>query len=269
MDKIIEKKFEDIDQKKYLDLNNLNIDEFIISHDNEKYCIIKIGDENISIKLRENFYILNYLFIGDNKLKCINLNFDMFANLKVVDISDNPNLEELTFLPRNLEELVCNNCQLTKICSHDVIKKIHCMDNKIASLENFPSLEDLKCDNNKIQFINSMLRLKKLSCTNNPLIKIDYLPNLLVLDCSLTLLAGKISFAPIITHLICHNTNITDISELNEIYEIEFNDSQIQYLPYLPKLKSIIFNNKDLKLSPNYKIKNFLEYGGNIDIVFE
>ena len=30
-----------------------------------------------------------------------------------------------------------------------------------------------------------------------------------------------------------------------------------------------IFNNKNIKLSSNYRIKKFLEYGNKIDIVFE
>jgi hypothetical protein len=270
MDKNIKKKFEEAIKKKYLDLSNLDIDEITFFDTNNNIeCMIKANNEKNNFLLQKNLLKLDYLFINDNKLNYINLNFNIFTNLKVIDISDNCNLKEINFLPPNLEELVCNNCQLIKICSHDKITKIHCMDNQIILLGNFPNILDLKCDNNKIEFIPSMLKLKRLTCANNPLIKIDYLPNLLTLDCSLTQLTGKITFAPMITDLICHDTKISDISELNEIFEIEFYDSQIEYLPYLPRLKSIIFNNKDLKLSPNYKIKKLLEYGGKIDIVFE
>jgi hypothetical protein len=257
---ILENNFEQIvlqiKENKYLDLSNLNLDELLFS------------DISLFLIKQNEISGIIYLFINDNKLNNINLDINIFLNLKVIDISDNPDLKEINYLPPNLEELVCNNCQLTKICSHDKIKKIHCMDNKIKILGIFPSLEDLKCDNNNLELIPSMLKLKKLTCTNNPLIKLDFQPNLLVLDCSLTQLEGKITFAPMITNLICHNTKISDISDLNEIYEIEFYDSNIDCLPYLPRLKSIIFNNKNLQLSPNYKIKNFLEYGGKIDIVF-
>jgi hypothetical protein len=265
------KKFEEVNENKYLDLSNLDLDEIIFSDENNKIeCFIRKQDEQFNLSLQNNFYDIIYLFINDNKLNNINLNFNIFAKLKVIDISDNNNLEEINYLPPNLEELVCNNCQLVKICSHDTIKKIHCMDNKISQLNNYPLLEDLKCDNNKLDFIPSMLKLKRLTCANNiTLFKIDYQPNLQILDCSLTALEGKITFAPMITNLICHDTKISDVSELNEVAEIEFYDSEIRYLPFLPRLKSIIFNDKNIKLSPNYKIKKFLEYGNKIDIVFE
>lgn len=258
------KKFEEAQKNKYLDLSNLDLDEMIFFEKNKQIgCTFFEQDEKF------NLCDIIYLFINDNKLKNINLNLNTFIKLKVIDISDNCNLEEINYLPPNLEELVCNNCQLIKICGHNTIKKIHCMDNKISQLNSYPLLEDLKCDNNKIEFIPSMLKLKRLSHTNNPIVKIDYQPNLQFLDCSLTPLEGKITFAPMITNLICHDTKISDISELNEVSEIEFYDSEIQYLPFLPRLRSIIFNNKNLKLSPNYKIKKFLEYGDKIDIVFE
>jgi hypothetical protein len=258
------KKFEEAEKNKYLDLSNLDLDEIIFFEENEQIgCSFLKQDEQF------NLSDIIYFFINDNKLNNINLNFNTFAKLKVIDISDNCNLEEINYLPPNLEELVCNNCQLIKICSHGTITKIHCMDNKLSQLNSYPLLEDLKCDNNKIEFIPSMLKLKRLTCANNLIVKIDYQPNLQILDCSLTPLEGKITFAPMITNLICHDTKISDISELNEVVEVEFYDSEIQYLPFLPRLKSIIFNNKNIKLSSNYRIKKFLEYGNKIDIVFE
>jgi Leucine-rich repeat (LRR) protein len=207
-----------------------------------------------------------YLFINDNLLRYVNYN--QFNNLRVIDISDNP-IEEIDNLPNLLEELVCNNCKLKLICPNKSVKKLHCQDNLMEEISYYECLEDLRCDNNKISYLQSLPQLKKISCTANPIEKIDLQKNLVVLDCSDTPLSGSIDFAPLLRNLICTNTKISDISNLKEIFEIEFYDSDIQELPYLPKLKSIIFGNTNIKISPQYKIKKYLEYTGKIDIVFE
>jgi hypothetical protein len=265
---IIKKKIDEIKENNYFDFSDLEIE--FLNFDIYENNIMTISINNVKYKCNlTNSDDLYYLFINDNKIKHLNINFDLslFSKLKVLDISDNP-IEEILSLPQFLEELVCNNCSLKYICGHSKLKKLHIMDNKICDINEYPCLLDLKCDNNNIEYINFFPKLKFLCCANNPIKKIDLIPNLKMIDCSITLLEGEINFAPLLTHLICNKTKISDISQLSEIEGIEFIDSNIKCLPYFSRLKSIIFSDKDIKLSPKYKILKFLEYGGNFDIVF-
>lgn len=245
LQKIIEQ-FDKAEKENYLDLSNIKLKEL----------------PEIPNTLND----IIYLFINDNLIS--NINFSNFLNLKVIDISDNC-IETINFLPENLEELVCNNCKLVNICQNSNIERLHCQDNYLENLNYYEKLVDLRCDNNKIKHIQSLPNLKKLSCTNNPIEKIDIQQNLKVLDCSYSNIEGSINFAPVLHSLICHKTKINDVSNLSNIFEIEFFDSHIECLPFLPKLKSIILGNKNILISPDYKIKKYLEYDGKIDIVFE
>lgn len=244
--KKISQKMEDAEINNYLDLCNLELKELP--------------------EIPNTLNSIIYLFINDNLLN--NVCFNQFDNLRVIDISDNP-IEIIDNLPNLLEELLCNNCKLKQICPNKSVKKLHCQDNLLCEISYYDCLEDLRCDNNKISYLQSLPQLKKISCTANPIEKIDLQQNLIVLDCSNTLLSGSIDFAPHLRNLICTNTQISDVSNLNEIFEIEFYDSNINELPYLPKLKSIIFNNTNIQISSQYKIKKYLEYTGKLDIVFE
>jgi Leucine-rich repeat (LRR) protein len=243
-----EQKIKDADEENYLDLSNLDLD--------------------IIPSIPQTLENIDYLFLNNNKFKKINIDFIIFKNLTVLDMSDNP-IDEILSLPQNLIELVCNNCEIKNICYHPTIKKIHCMNNKLTFLEEYPLLEDLQCSNNKLISIPKLLNLKSLSCSENPTKIINHLPTLKVLNCANTLIEGKINFAPLITHLLCNNTKISDVSELSSLSEIEMNNTEIKELPYLTELKSLIINSMKINLSPQYKIKNLFNLGDKINIIFE
>jgi hypothetical protein len=233
-----------MEEKNYVDLSNKNLNE---------------------IPELENIECIEYLFLNDNKL--INIDLKLFINLKVLDISNNL-IEELLFLPPNLVELVCEGCNLKYICPHENITILHCENNKLTLLESYPQLEDLQCDDNQITTLKSMNNLRRLICRNNPIDKIDLQQELSMLDCSCTNI-NNISFAPNVVHLMCNKSKILDLTGMNNIINIEICDTQILDIPYLENLENLIFNNKNINISPKYKIKNVFEYDCKIDAVFD
>lgn len=210
---------------------------------------------------------IHYLFINNNKLLSIDLN--IFNNLKVVDLSYNE-ITEILFLPKLLEELVCNNCHITYICKHDNLLKLHCFDNKLCDIEEYPMLKDLICSNNNLKNIREYQNLESLICMDNPIDEIKKQQNLKILDCSNTLINCKLSdYFPKLIYLYAHNTKISDISNLLYIKEIEACNSHIKNIPYINSLQSIVIDNTDLMISEKYKLKNYYEYQNKIDIIFD
>lgn len=234
----------------YIDLNDFGVNKIPISF----------------ISKRININNIVFLFAGDNNITNLT-DLNKIPNLRVLDISDNP-IKEIDHLPNKLEELVCRNCQITKICSHEKIKKIHCYGNKLVSLEKYPKLVDLKCDHNNLLSIQTYPSLKHLSCSNNPTTKIKYQPQLIFMDCTDTKMKS-LEEIPLLKYLICQNTQLTDVSFLDNLERLEFAGSQIKSLPYLPKLKNIILDDMNLMISPNYKIISLVKYNKKSDIVFE
>jgi Leucine-rich repeat (LRR) protein len=243
----IQEKIKEAEIDNYLDLSNLELDT------------VPFLPENIV----ENII---FLFINDNALK--NIDLTSFKNLQVLDMSDNL-IDEIIFLPSTLEELVCNNCCLKKICYHPTIKRIHCNNNNLSHIEPYPQITNLQCGNNKLESIPSLPKIMYLICHENPIKQIGNCPNLIDLDCETTLLEGKITFAPMLRYLMCCNTKISDIFDLQELKEIEFYNCNITKLPYLPKLKSIIINNTNINLSAEYKIIKIFNMGSKFNIIFE
>lgn len=244
------------------------IDEKLLISEKTNYIDLYGSQINVLdvkyIMSKLNLDKINYLFVGNNNLKNIDLN--LFANLTVLDISENP-IEQIKYLPENIEELVCNNCNLNYICDNTNLKKLHCMDNKLQNIGNYINLNDLKCDNNFITKIKTFQNLKTLSCTNNPIEIINNQPNLLTLDCVNTNIENIDNLCEL-RNLFCENTKINTVSKLEKLELIEFQNTQINKIDYLPKLKHIIFNNKNVIFNSKYKIETFFEYDGNIDIVF-
>jgi len=110
----IQKRFAYAHLNNYLDLSNL-----------ELFDLPKIPDELYNIK---------YLFINDNKLT--NIDLKPFADLQVIDVSNNP-IRTIDIIPDNLEELVCNCCELEHIIFHKNLKKLHCSSNLLENIEEY------------------------------------------------------------------------------------------------------------------------------------
>ena len=194
--------------------------------------------------LSPELYDVKYLFLNDNRLEKIDVS--LFTKLLVLDVSNNP-IETIDFLPENLEELVCKSCKIKHIVSHKKLKILQCPDNLLENLEEYTNLVDLQCERNKIKIINSYTCLEELVCHNNPLNEIKYQPNL--------------------KHIDCFKTNLSTI-DADKLETIHFAYTQIKKLPYIKTLKNIVFNNGNIELSTDYKLKSYVEYDGNIDILF-
>jgi len=242
---IINEKIDLARETNYLDIPNLELTE-----------LFEIPEDLLEIK---------YLFINNNLIK--NINFQKFNSLKVIDICDNP-IKEINNLPINIEELSCNNCNLTYICDSDSLKMLFCENNKLEFLGNYKNLEDLIINNNLIKKINSYEKMLKLSCSNNPLEIIEEQKELLILECSEVLLCGKINFCKKLTKLFTNNCEISDISELNNLEEVDICNTKIKEIPFFLNLKYLITNEENILISENYKIKKYLFYNDKYNIIF-
>ena len=220
---------------------------------NERIAKLKVNGyldlSNLSLTqipvLSEELYGVKYLFLNDNKLEKIDVS--LFTNLLVLDVSNNP-IETIDALPENLEELTCKSCKMKHIVSHKNLKILQCSDNLLENLEEYTSLVNLECENNKIKIINSYTCLEELVCHNNPLNEIKYQVNL--------------------KHLDCANTNISTINA-DKLETIHFANTKIKKFPYIKTLKCAVFNDENIELGEEYKLKSFVEYEGNIDILFD
>jgi len=162
---------------------------------------------------------IKHLFINNNEIYDMSIDFKNFINLKTLDISHNK-LTRIINLPDNLEELSCCNNTITDIQSHDKLLRLNCNSNQIIKLNQYLKLNNLICNNNKINTIQSYPELNKLSCVNNPLLKIENQLSLIQLDCSYTRVKNIINCNNL-THLICNNTPINNICNLKKIKMLE------------------------------------------------
>lgn len=222
------------DDYNYIDMNDMGYNDI------PSILINKINVKNI-----------DYLFLSNNKITSM-MHINIFENIKVIDISDNP-IKRIEVLPMKLEELVVYGCDIEYICDHKYLKKIHCYNNSLKNINDYPELIDLICNNNHITKISNYKNLKNLSCKNNDIDEITNLPNLKYLECSDT----KIKSIDLTTleELICGNTFITDISSLINLRSLELCNTKIQYIPYIPFLEHLIIDNLNICIDPKYKIK--------------
>lgn len=241
----------------YLDLSRLDLEKIPKLSSYSKF------DELTNVK---------YLFLNDNKLTTCGDRLEYFPNLEVLDVSHNA-ISEVTFLPNTLKEFICTNNKINSLPSHKNLKILDCTSNKINDLGTYPKLKDLNCSNNKIKIIKSYDSITRLICRQNPLIEIQNQNILEDLDCSETLLNGKINGLPNLKGLICNHTKINDITSLSKLETLEIVNCKMK-IPYLPKLKCLMCekiknDNDDIKLSNKLKIKNVVNDGSVLCIIFD
>jgi len=134
--------------------------------------------------------------------------FDRVENLQEIYCND----KELTSIPLmpNLQELYCGNNQLTFIPLMANLQILYCENNQLTSIPSMPNLQDLYCTNNQLTSIPLMPNLQDLYCKNNQLTSIPSMPNLRVLWCQDNQLTS-IPSMPNLRDLWCDNNQLTSI----------------------------------------------------------
>ena len=204
---------------------------------------------------------IKYLFISNNKITSCNDKLKFFENLHVLDISHN-NISEISYIPPNLIELVCNNNNLIRLVNNmDNIVRLECSDNKLIVLPSMKNLTHLLCENNKLNGISEYPNCQKIICSNNPIFNINSQPKLTYLDCSRTNIKEKLLNMPSLEYLNCNNTKISNVSNLSNIESIDMCFTDIKHIPYLTKLNHIKCNaDDDIRISDSYKNNTNLEF---------
>jgi Leucine-rich repeat (LRR) protein len=175
-------------------------------------------------------------------------------DISILDISS----KNIKYLPdltkfKNLEELYCNNNQLTTLPTLPPnLKKVFCSNNQLTTLPTLPpNLKKVFCSNNKLTLLPTLpLNLKVLYCSNNQLALLPTLPqNLEELYCSNNQLTSLPTLPQNLAELYCSNNQLTllptlppNLAELycynNPIYEIVKGGSLIKIKKNIQLLNS-------------------------------
>lgn len=240
----------------YLDLSHLKLKEFNIN-------LLK------KCEYFENLCNIKFLCLNNNELTKINNELELFTKLEIIDISYNK-LHEFNYSSSKLKELLCHDNELHKLPKYNDLLRLDCTNNNLIELPEYSKLEEIICDNNKITNLPTYSKVKRIICRNNPITHINIMPNLTYLDCSLTLLSGKLSDMNKLTHLVCNNTKISDISNLINIKTLEIANTKISKIPHINTLKDLLFkNNQQILLSSKFTIDDIITEHNNTYIRFK
>ena len=129
-------------------------------------------------------------------------------DISILDISS----KNIKYLPdltkfKNLEELYCNNNQLTTLPTLPPnLKKVFCYNNKLTLLPNLPpNLKKVFCSNNQLTLLPTLPQnLEELYCSNNQLTLLPTLP-------------------PNLAELYCYNNPIYEIVKGGSLIKIKKN----------------------------------------------
>ena len=128
---------------------------------------------NLNYLNLSSFNNLTSLYLGDNKFNYID-GLSSHENLKILDVSNNTQLQLVNCPKNQLQQLVVDGCT--------ALQTLICNDNQLTSLDvsSCPNLTELRCGKNKLTTLdvkgtsNSMRKLQKLSIGNNPQLKTVY-----------------------------------------------------------------------------------------------
>ena len=149
-------------------------------------------------------------------------------DISILDIS----FKNIKYLPdltkfKNLEELYCNNNQLTTLPTlPQNLKKVFCSNNQLTTLPTLPQkLKKVFCSNNKLTSLPTLPQnLAELYCYNNQLTSLPTLPpNLAELYCSNNQLTLLPTLPPNLAELYCYNNPIYEIVKGGSLIKIKKN----------------------------------------------
>lgn len=195
---------------------------------------------NSSNALVQNATNLN-LSSGGNPPYITNLaGLQAFTNLTTLDVSWN-NISSFSWLPANLNSLVCIGNQITTLPSLPAsLTILNCGSNLLTTLPTLPSgLQLLACENNSLSSLPTILpnTLWALQCSHNQISTLPILPNSLI---TFTIDHNPITSLPAslplgLQSLSCGNTNISSIPVLpNSMSYFNCDNTNITALPLLP-----------------------------------
>jgi Leucine-rich repeat (LRR) protein len=127
----------------------------------------------------------------------------------------------------NLQELSCQNNQLTSLPLMPNLQRLYCDNNQLTSLPPMPNLKYLDCDDNQLTSLPSMPNLRELWCRNNQLTSLPSMPNL--------------------QKLYCRNNQLTSLPPMPNLQKLYCDDNQLTSLPSMPNLKELYCNNNPLR----------------------
>lgn len=227
----IELRLEDskIENYKYLDLSNLDIDD--------EY-LLKLFNLN---KIQQILQKIEFFDLSNNKLKSFP-NLNKYLNIKYLNLSFNKIQQDI--IDDNLLELTCNNNKIKSIKSNK-ITHLNASNNEIGYLHT-PNIKILIIGHNKLNFIQSYLNLVYLDCTENQIIKIDNMINL--------------------EELYITNNNLKNISNMPKLKFLNCISNPLNKIKYFPELKILMSSTS--KISAQYDVLNISKIKSDFIINF-
>jgi hypothetical protein len=235
-----------------------------------------------------------YLSNLDQNVNIINLSnkeltelpdLTQFIDAKTVVLDDNyigPEFDAI-LLPPNIEELLCNNCNISLMMNlPKSLKYIECLNNKLTNTEAFTELYNLKqlhINNNNLYNINNLPNnIELLVCDdNNNLEIINNLPekllqiylnkcnikyiknfnnNLKEIECQFNNLKQLPELPNGLKILNCSHNNLENLPQLpDSLIELNCTNNKLTDLPKLPEgLTELYCSDNKLKDLPNFPI---------------
>lgn len=214
---------------------------------------------DLATLIKDNNYELNEIYmiiINDTPITNIT-GLAYFNSLKCLNIANN-NINKLSELPNNIEEIDCSGNCLTCLTLSSRIKRLNCSNNKIKSIFS-DSLEILYCTGNLIEDINCK-SLVKLTCDNNRITMLNNVRNLLYLNCANNNIL-QIPNIPYCQELYINGNQLKNISIDSKwtIKVLYAYNNPIETIGYILSLREFSCDNKDnIVISDMYKIKEVI-----------
>lgn len=227
---------------------------------------------------------IKYLNVSKNyMLKELYCSFGFLANIDI-DMSNNRNLEELSFFAcgitslnisnnPKLKELYCtqNKLKFLDVSKNPDLEVLECVDNQIIALDvsNNPKLTTLNCDDNKIPVldVSKNIELVKFDCGGNQLTVLDISKNskLVQFGCEDNhLKVLDISKNPLLEKLYCGSNQLTylDVTKNPKLVEFSCENNHLKVLDVSknPLLESLFCRSNQLThldVTKNTKLESF------------
>jgi hypothetical protein len=167
-----------------------------------------------------------------------------------LSVSGSPLVKINDFLPPNLKDLFCNDCNLTGLPElPPTLERLGCNNNEIDFLPELPaSLKRLDVSYNELASLpNLPANLSLLYCGNNQITSLPSLPDLEDLFCNDNKLSSLPNLPKSIRRLGCAHNPLSELPVLNDgLVEFDMGGTPLKAIPKLPNtlLTILIHDNK-------------------------